>query len=452
MTQTVVDVRPKFEVSWQDIEYREGLLARVYRPLGSGPFPALIEIHGGAWSSGDRTQNADLVQALAASGLVVASVEFRLGGQAPYPANMADINYATRWLKSRAQDFGASADALGGLGLSSGGHMVMLSAMRPRDPRYTAFRLDSAPGVDASLAYVMMGWPVLDPHARYLHARQQGRTDLLDAHHRYFGDEQTMREANPQQILERGEAVDLPPALIFQGADGAAGDVPGEAEQADAFGTAERRALIEALDILDERGRLDRRLGGDIGQSTGAQDLEDLDHPRIDLGEQAARGEQRLSIWRPDAARAGRGVRLRGADECAQRERRVQHFTQESLHVQCFSDADRLGHQCGYAEDELRFGPVLGEELVDRMVEYVGVAEERGAILLIAVEKHALPRHQDAIEYRRAVHLFEARSKWMIERRSADIEALATDEAQPGRSHRNREREGPRVTRSSVRA
>src|SRR5207245_10852353 len=51
------------------------------------------------------------------------------------------------------------------------------------------------------------------------HARQHGRTDLLDAHHRYFGDEQTMREANPQQILERGEAVDLPPALIFQGAD-----------------------------------------------------------------------------------------------------------------------------------------------------------------------------------------------------------------------------------------
>jgi len=219
MTQTVVDVRPKFEVSWQDIEYREVLLARVYRPRGSGPFPALIEIHGGAWTSSDRTQNAELAQALAASGSVVASVDFRLGRQAPYPANMADINYATRWLKSRAQDFGASADALGGLGLSSGGHMVMLSAMRPRDPRYTAFRLDSAPGVDASLAYVMMGWPVLDPHARYLHARQQGRTDLLDAHHRYFGDEQTMREANPQQILERGEAVDLPPALIFQGAD-----------------------------------------------------------------------------------------------------------------------------------------------------------------------------------------------------------------------------------------
>jgi dipeptidyl aminopeptidase/acylaminoacyl peptidase len=52
-----------------------------------------------------------------------------------------------------------------------------------------------------------------------LHARERGRTDLLESHHRYFVDEQTMREANPQQLLERGESVELPPALIFQGAD-----------------------------------------------------------------------------------------------------------------------------------------------------------------------------------------------------------------------------------------
>jgi acetyl esterase len=219
MTQTAIDIRPRFEVEWQDLEYRPGLLARVYRPHGPGPFPALIEIHGGAWNNADRTQNADLARALAANGLVVASVDFRLGGQAPYPANMADINYATRWLKSRAPDFGATADGLGGLGLSSGGHMVMLSAMRPYDQRYAALPLDSDPAADASLAYVMMGWPVLDPHARYLHARERGRQDLIESHHRYFGDEATMREANPQQILERGERVELPPALIFQGAD-----------------------------------------------------------------------------------------------------------------------------------------------------------------------------------------------------------------------------------------
>src|SRR5690348_1618331 len=181
MTQTI-EIRPTFDVTWQDVEYLPGLFARVYQPQGEGPFHAVIEIHGGAWNNNDRTQNAPMVQELAAHGLVVASVDFRLGGQAPYPASMADINFATRWLKAHAASFNATPVALGGLGLSSGGHMVMLSAMRPHDPRYSAISLDA--DVDASLAYVMMGWPVLDPYARYLRAQSQGRTQTLESHRR----------------------------------------------------------------------------------------------------------------------------------------------------------------------------------------------------------------------------------------------------------------------------
>ncbi|TMF03416.1 MAG: alpha/beta hydrolase [Chloroflexi bacterium] len=218
MTQAI-EMRPRFDVTSDDIEYLPGLLACVYQPQGTGPFHALIEIHGGAWNNNDRTQNAPMVQELASHGVVVASIDFRLGRAGAYPRAMQDINFATRWLKQHAADFNAVADALGGLGLSSGGQQIMLSAMRPRDQRYCAIPLDAAPDLDASLAYVMMGWPVIDPHARYLHARSRGRTQLLESHHRWFGDEDTMREANPQQILERGERVELPPALIFQGAD-----------------------------------------------------------------------------------------------------------------------------------------------------------------------------------------------------------------------------------------
>ncbi len=212
-----------FEVRARDVEYRrdgsESWLARVYEPQGAGPFPAVLDVHGGAWNNGDRTQNAPFDEALAASGLVVVAIDFRLGTQAAYPASIADVNYATRWLKTRAGDFNATAEALGGLGWSSGGHMVMLSAMRPRDPRYTAMPLEEAPDADASLPYVIMGWPVLDPHARYLYAKGLGRNGLVQSHHNYFIDEAGMQEANPQQILERGEAVELPPALLVQGAD-----------------------------------------------------------------------------------------------------------------------------------------------------------------------------------------------------------------------------------------
>jgi acetyl esterase len=215
------DPRRTFEVRSTDVEYRregaEQWLARVYQPQGQGPFPAILEVHGGAWNRGDRLQNAPMVEALAASGVVVASIDFRLGTHSPYPASIADVNYATRWLKRHASDFGAVADGLGALGYSSGGHMVVLSAMRPHDPRYAALPLEG--DADARMAYVMSGWGVLDPHARYLHARGQGKTDLLESHHRYFIDEDGMREANPQQILERGEAVELPPVLLFQGAD-----------------------------------------------------------------------------------------------------------------------------------------------------------------------------------------------------------------------------------------
>src|SRR5215210_9042150 len=84
------DPRRAFEVRWRDVEYRrdgtESWLARIYEPQGTGPFPALLEVHGGAWNHNDRTQNATLDEALAASGLVVAAIDFRLGTQAPYPA------------------------------------------------------------------------------------------------------------------------------------------------------------------------------------------------------------------------------------------------------------------------------------------------------------------------------------------------------------------------------
>src|SRR5262249_14523001 len=108
---------------------------------------------------------------------------------------------------------------IGGLGLSSGGHMIALSAMRPTDPRYADLPLEGDTGLDGSVGYLMMGWPVNDPLARYNHAKSLGRTEMLENHHRYFGDEATMDEANAIRILEQGEAVALPPALLFEGAD-----------------------------------------------------------------------------------------------------------------------------------------------------------------------------------------------------------------------------------------
>jgi len=223
-----------FEVKSQDVEYRrEGersWLMRVYQPQGTGPFPLLMEVHGGAWNNNDRIQNEPQNQAFASTGIVVAAIEFRQGAEGRYPGSIADINYATRWLKQHARDFNAVPESIGSIGSSSGGHLNMLTAMKPNDPRYAAVRLDEAPDLDASVAYVIMTWPVIDPLSRYNFAKGLGRDEVVQNHHNFWGDEAAMIDGNPQLMLERGESVTMPPALIVQGAADE-GITPGMAEK-----------------------------------------------------------------------------------------------------------------------------------------------------------------------------------------------------------------------------
>jgi acetyl esterase len=209
------------DVIFEDIEYgRAGdvpLMARLYRPRGVTGFPAIVEVHGGAWTGGDRLNNAVIHQAVAAAGTAVLALEFRLAPAAPYPGPIADINLGIRWLKANIGRLGGDPARVGGLGTSSGGHQLLLNVLRPHDPRYTALRLSGGADVDADLAFVVVCWPIADPVARYLMARETGNERLVKNHHAFFGDEATMAEANPRAIVEAGVAFALPPALLLQG-------------------------------------------------------------------------------------------------------------------------------------------------------------------------------------------------------------------------------------------
>jgi acetyl esterase len=202
----------------KDLEYHRpagtSLLARFYRPEGEGPFPAVLEVHGGAWTTGDRFNNIAIAEHLAARGIVVLSIEFRMPPTARYPETVADVNYGIRFLKANAQRFATRPPLVGGLGTSSGGHLLLLNALRPRDPRYAAHPL---PGADATLAFAVACWPVADPLARYRAVRERGNDRLVEAHHQFWPSEEAMAEGNPQLILERGEPIERPPALIMQG-------------------------------------------------------------------------------------------------------------------------------------------------------------------------------------------------------------------------------------------
>ena len=211
----------KFEVRVRELEYRsdgrESWGVTIFQPEGDGPFPALLDVHGGAWNRGDRTADEVMNRALAASGMVVAAIDFRLAPAHPYPAQVQDVNLATRWLKAHAAEFNADPDTIGGMGCSSGGHTLMLSAMRPADARYAALELPEAAGTDASVAYTVCCWPVLDPYARYLYAQESNNERLAASSEAYFLDQEAMKEGNPQHILERGETIADAPDVDYPG-------------------------------------------------------------------------------------------------------------------------------------------------------------------------------------------------------------------------------------------
>lgn len=99
------DPANQYEIKVWDVEFRRDpvrtLMARIYQPQGEGPFPALLDLHGGAWNNQNRTSNSSMDERLAASGILVVAIDLRLAPEAPYPASVQDANYGIRWSRPR---------------------------------------------------------------------------------------------------------------------------------------------------------------------------------------------------------------------------------------------------------------------------------------------------------------------------------------------------------------
>ena len=100
----------KFDLAVSEVEFRRNiagrmLMARIYQPQGPGPFPTVLDLHGGAWNRKDRFAEEPMDRALAASGLLVVAVDLTVAPEAPYPACVQDANYA-----ALAQDEGSNVE------------------------------------------------------------------------------------------------------------------------------------------------------------------------------------------------------------------------------------------------------------------------------------------------------------------------------------------------------
>jgi acetyl esterase/lipase len=227
-----------YEVEAVDTPYaRPGgmdLLARVYRPLGEvgARRAAVVYVHGGAWARLDRTADAILCRALAASGRVVVALDFRQAPDHRFPAASADVAAGVRYARAHARRLGADPTRVGLLGSSSGGHLALLHAVRPGAPEAAGTPIVTPDGAldagahDAGVAFVVALYPVADPLARYRYALSREHEPpppsgfdakrLIASHRAFFADEAAMAGASVTQIVAEGLATALPPAWVAQ--------------------------------------------------------------------------------------------------------------------------------------------------------------------------------------------------------------------------------------------
>ena len=217
------------EVQIEDVEYlRHGdkpFLARLFKPQGSGPFPVMVELHGGAWVNGNRENGNAGNEALARNGVIVAALDFRVPPEASLPRLAGRHPLWNPLVQGQAESWNGMSDKIGGMGTSSGAHQAMLLGMRPHDSRYAALSLtNGATEVDGTLGCVIMVSPVIDPLGRYHYAKgirddvkppESVSERIVAMHDMYWVTEEAMGEAAPGRMLARGERTELPPTLCL---------------------------------------------------------------------------------------------------------------------------------------------------------------------------------------------------------------------------------------------
>ena len=183
---------------------------RLFRPLEprDGPLPLVAYLHGGGWAVGSLDSFDPLCRALAnASGALVASIDYRLAPEHPFPAAPEDARAAVRWLAAQAGEIGADPARLAIAGDSAGGNLAAVTARRLRD--------EGGP----PLRFQALIYPVCDSALNTPSYREEGSGFGLTAEgmKRYWevyldGADGRHPDASP---LRAGDLAGLPPAFVL---------------------------------------------------------------------------------------------------------------------------------------------------------------------------------------------------------------------------------------------
>lgn len=115
-------------VVYLELENGRQLHLDVYHPKRKGKKkrPAVLMIHGGGWMAGSKENMRPMAQQLAQKGYVAVVAEYRLGGEAPYPAGVQDLKTAVRWMRANAENYGIDSGKIAAYGCSAGAHLASL--------------------------------------------------------------------------------------------------------------------------------------------------------------------------------------------------------------------------------------------------------------------------------------------------------------------------------------
>ncbi len=208
--RTMQPEAPDIEVgSVTDID-AGGVSARVYRPVGDGPFPVVMMFHGGGWVIGDLTtadgQSRDVCRG---AGALVISVDYRLAPEHRFPAAADDCYAATVWAGQNAAEYGGDPSRLAVAGDSAGGNLAAVVSQMVRDRG------------GPTIAFQLLVYPVTDgANFNTVSYRENGQDYMLttDSMH-WFWD---LYAPNPEDRqnpyaspLLAGDLSNLPPALVM---------------------------------------------------------------------------------------------------------------------------------------------------------------------------------------------------------------------------------------------
>jgi acetyl esterase/lipase len=209
------------DVTYSSIPGFRPMVVDIYMPpKKGGPKPLILYIHGGGWVTGHMRHSGALsnfpavLAKLASEGFVVASLEYRLSGEAPFPAQLQDARAAIRFLKANAEQYGIDQARVGVWGGSAGGHLTALVALSCGDAS-----LDAAPAAAGSeCVQSAVTWYGVFDFAPML-ARSAGNESLNSAENGLLRctlatcTEQAVKAASPTSYIDAKD----PPFLLIHG-------------------------------------------------------------------------------------------------------------------------------------------------------------------------------------------------------------------------------------------